>query len=82
MLELSGEGYICITISKLSLLAGKYSLGIGIYDEQVVQYDCIDRCAEFEMLSTKGDLGIARLDNEWEILTRNPGNEQEEQNIR
>lgn len=69
ILDMSKEGYINIALKNLNLLPGKYSLGIGVYDEDVVRYDCIDNCVEFRMLSTKGDLGIFRLDNEWEIVT-------------
>ena len=69
ILDMSREGYINIALKNLNLLPGKYSLGSGVYDEDVVRYDCIDNCVEFRMLSTKGDLGIFRLDNEWEIVT-------------
>ncbi len=69
ILDIPKAGYICITIKNMNLLPGKYSLGIGVYDENVVRYDSIDSCVEFQMFSTKGDLGIARLPNEWEIVT-------------
>lgn len=54
-----------ITVNELPLLPGKYYFTLAIHDENAEEYDHFEKAAVFQVLSTKGEQGIVKIETEW-----------------
>lgn len=61
------EGKVNIIIHDNCLLPGRYMLDVAIHSIDGVRYDDIRNVTPFEIVARKKDIGICRLDNEWEV---------------
>lgn len=66
-LKYPSKGKVELTIYDLSLLPSDYSLDVAIHTEDDFYFDGIYRVKIFNMYSPISDIGISRLNHQWEI---------------
>jgi hypothetical protein len=63
---LDGRGYVDLSIAKLSLLPGCYSISAGILDPQGLRpLDLLERAFPFSVVSDRRDFGFVYLEHQW-----------------
>lgn len=68
--ELGEVIVIRVIIDKLNLVEGEYYLNVASSDGLGSQYDHWTRSTVFTMYSNIKDVGVCRLDHQWEVSTR------------
>lgn len=66
-MELGESGVISCQIIKNQLLPGEYSLDVALHTEDGFAYDYYRFAAKFHMYSDVQDMGIMRLEHQWNI---------------
>ena len=61
------NGYMCFSIEKLNLLAGKYLLDIAIHKDNGEPYDYFSKKYSFQIATDINEIGIARQPHIWNI---------------
>nr|WP_308742781.1 ABC transporter ATP-binding protein [uncultured Anaerocolumna sp.] len=64
---LKEEGSIRFSISKNNLLEGEYLLDVAIHTKDGFTYDYLKDVKSFRVYSVQSDIGVTRLDHEWDI---------------
>ena len=64
---LKEEGSIRFSISKNNLLEGEYLLDVAIHTKEGFAYDYLKDVKSFRVYSVQSDIGVTRLDHEWDI---------------
>lgn len=67
-LKVKDNGVIEVTIDKLQLLEGEYTLDVALHDEYGMPYDYIRRIKTFNTYSSIKDTGIFRVKHEFKAL--------------
>lgn len=67
-IAVSKNGIIEIVIDKIQLLEGEYVLDIAFHDEYGKPYDYIRRMKEFNIYSNIKDVGVFRMQHEFNII--------------
>lgn len=62
-----GDGEFICEIDSCTLLKGRYYLDIAISDKNGKDYDWWGKMVRFEVLSSKEEVGIARLPHNWNV---------------
>ena len=65
--SLSKKGTINIVINQFMVLSGHYHLDVAIEDENDEVIDFWREAVEFDVFSTISDVGIMRIEHNWEI---------------
>lgn len=68
--ELGNEIVVRAKIDKLNLVEGEYYLNVASSDGLGTEYDYWTRCAVFNMYSHVKDVGVCRLEHQWEVSSR------------
>lgn len=63
--NLEQDGNVVILIPNMSLLSGKYWIDLAIEMDEGIPVDYYREALHFEVFSKEGDIGVARLENEW-----------------
>lgn len=63
--DINNDGTVRFSIDAMSLLPGRYFLDVAIECEMGIAVDYYKEACEFEVFSTKSDVGIARLKHRW-----------------
>ena len=62
-------GRVKCVVERNNLITGEYWLDVAIHKEDDFQYNYWRKCLSFRMYSDIGDVGIARLEHRWEIMS-------------
>lgn len=65
--DLTKSGTIQIHLNDVALLPAQYLLDIAIESDEGVPVDYYREAVSFEMYAAVGDVGVARINHEWEI---------------
>jgi ABC-2 type transport system ATP-binding protein len=65
IVEAKEQGEISIKLDDCKLIMGKYLLNVAVISEDGIVYDEIQRVLFFHMNSSKGEIGIYRMNNSW-----------------
>lgn len=65
--ELTKDGTMKVKLLKLNLIPGQYMLDVAIEGEMGVPVDYYREAYKFEMYSDIEDVGVTRIDHEWEL---------------
>lgn len=61
------DGKIHLTFNNINLLAGKYSISVGIEDNVKNSIDFVDKICEFDIYTTNNEVGSFYLDHQWKV---------------
>ncbi len=64
-ISLRKQGVVKCIIKNNSLIAGDYWLDTAIVRDDSLHYDFWKKCGKFRMFSDIGDIGVTRLEHEW-----------------
>jgi len=67
--DLGDEIVVRARLDKLNLLEGEYYLNVASSDNLGTPYDYWTRCIVFTMYSQVKDVGVCRIDHQWEVST-------------
>ncbi|MFT5875206.1 MAG: ABC-type polysaccharide/polyol phosphate transport system ATPase subunit [Clostridium sp.] len=67
-LKVKDNGVIEVTIDKIQLLEGEYTLDVALHDEYGMPYDYIRRTKTFNVYSVIKDTGVFRIKHEFKAL--------------
>lgn len=71
VMNLSEGSAVLVEFPHLNLLPGKYRITVGMHDDiSAAFYDQVDKAFPIEMVNLKGDLGICRMESNWEYLEK------------
>ncbi len=65
--DLTKDGNVKINIDQMNLLPGQYTLDIAIESDDATPVDYYKESYKFEIFSSIGDVGVARLGHTWEV---------------
>lgn len=65
--DLSQDGHAYITVDPMNLLPGQYTLDVAIESDDATPVDYYKEACRFEVFSSIGDVGVARLAHTWEM---------------
>lgn len=65
--DLVKDGQVKIALGSLNLLPGQYTLDLAIESDQATPVDYYKEAYKFEVYSNIGDVGVMRLDHQWEV---------------
>ena len=65
--DLTKDGNVKINIDHMNLLPGQYTLDIAIESDDATPVDYYKESYKFEIFSSIGDVGVARLSHTWEV---------------
>lgn len=65
--DLSQDGHAYITVDPMNLLPGQYTLDVAIESDDATPVDYYKEACRFEVFSSTGDVGVARLAHTWEM---------------
>ncbi len=65
--DLTRDGAVELTLNKVMLLPGIYTVDFAIESDIAVPVDYYREAATIEIYSTKDDVGIVRIDHDWKI---------------
>lgn len=68
LINVQEQGILSVRLSNCRLLDGKYLLNIAVISDIGTVYDEIQRVLFFQIYSSKGEIGIYRMNNIWEVL--------------
>lgn len=68
--ELGDEIVVRVKLDKLNLVEGEYYLNVASSDSLGTQYDYWTRSMVFTMYSHVKDVGVCRLDHQWDVSVR------------
>lgn len=71
--DLTKDGTMHITLDKVNLLPGVYLLDVAIESDVGNPVDYFREAYTFEMYSAIGDVGMVRLDHQWDIRGETEG---------
>lgn len=71
VMNLSEGSAVLVKFPELNLLPGKYRITVGMHDDITADfYDQVDKAFPIEMVNLKGDLGICRIESQWEYMDK------------
>lgn len=65
--DLDKDGEVVVNIEKLSLLPGKYTLDVAIESDMATPVDYFRQAYSFEVYSSLTDVGVFRMEHQWEV---------------
>ncbi|OPZ82951.1 MAG: hypothetical protein BWY74_04544 [Firmicutes bacterium ADurb.Bin419] len=67
MFSLEKNGCATVVLKNVSLLPGEYIIDIAIESGDGIPIDYFKEAYRIEMISSVGDVGITRIEHEWQI---------------
>lgn len=65
--HLERDGVACLTLKGVNLMPGQYTLDFAIQSGMGLPVDYYSEAKKIEFFTTKDDVGIARINHEWEL---------------